>query len=186
MKVISVKKGEDCVRFSVEVEIDCEGLRVNSFLYGGVTDRIINGIRVQMVEDPDSDHTYHLFGKQCKYNKFKELYSELFSDKFDDFEDKIDDLSINSLQEVYPHQPRYMSDPDRTSIINHFIKKCPVISDINSDKDYYTQVWDIVNTLHGTEDAVKSESFETIRNGKKITTYGIPTKKLTDILQKNV
>ena len=173
MKVTKVTRNEDYVRFSLNMEMESEGLKVKTHVNGGLSKvTIANMHDLQIIEDPDFDHEFSLFGESVKYSGFQETYSKLFNKEWDDFIEELDELANEQLRKEFPRNLYNISDKDRLKCLEAVISNltCTRCTDGNL---YYTKTW-LVHSLLSTTTVpfpVVSKGFTLESNG--IRGYGM-------------
>ena len=103
MKLVNLKHNEDYVRFNKDLTIKVNDLiTVEASICGGVSniDSKLFG-KVIVLEDPDICPTYYIGGKKTKYQGFKNLYSQLFQDNYDDFIRHIEQFAENEVLNTF-------------------------------------------------------------------------------------
>lgn len=173
MKVTKVKKCNDYVRFMIEVELEKKGLQIQANICGGLNDNVINGVRVQFIEDPEYDYIYKLFGEETDHHEFRELYNRLFNDSIDKLEDQMEAMCEKELHRVYPHAVQNLTYREKIKIAEETIKSCTIVES-KSGKLFYTQnFYALIQTLQSIDLAtpITTEGFNI--SGKPNKIWGI-------------
>lgn len=181
MKVTKVSRGTDYVRFSFEIEMECDGLSVVTQVNGGLSTVNVLGHDIQLIEDPDFEHEFSLFGEEVKYKGFKDIYSTLFNKKWDDFIEELDKLAIKEINNQIPLSLGNLSIKDRLRYLDNIVSECPKV--IGKDGlVYITKSW-FVHTLLcslNVPNQVISSGF-TLRDGERA--YGMNLNDVIDNIE---
>lgn len=182
MKVTKVTKNTDYVRFSVNLELEREGLKVLADVTGGLIEETIAGIKVQFIEDPDVEVNFKLFGEEVDYLEFKGIYSKLFKKSFESFEKEIKTLCIDEVNSVYTHSLVNLSHMAKIAILEEMMKKSKVVTSHN-DIEYYTNVHNVYEIIHtiATYDGIVPTIFKV--DGRKRNYYGMKCNELNEALK---
>lgn len=176
MIVKKVTKREDYVRFSIELEIETEGLKVVTEVYGGIIEKVIKGVRIQFLEDPDPNHEFYLLGQRTDLKEFKILYDRLFKGTYSDLEEKLNKLSIETVAKMYPYEASNISLSDKLLLSRSIIKDAKIIVSKESYK-YYQGCYELIYILNSVEgiDEIKNVLFIN-KDGNRV--YGVLTMEM--------
>lgn len=181
MKVTKVSRGTDYVRFLFEIEMECDGLSVVTQVNGGLSTVNVLGDDIQLIEDPEPEHKFSLFGEEVKYKGFKDIYSTLFNKKWDDFIEELDELAIKEINNHFPKSVDNLSIKDRLRYLDNIVSECPKV--IGKDGlVYITKSW-FVHTLLcslNVPNQVISSGF-TLRDGERA--YGMNLNDVIDNIE---
>lgn len=181
MKVTKVSRGKDYVRFGFEMTMESEGLSANVIVNGGLSTVTVLNTEIQIIEDPEFEYEFSLFGEEVKYIGFKEMYSKLFNKKWDDFIEELDELATTEMNKHFPKSLDNLSIKDRLRYLESVISECP--REIGNDGlVYITKSWFIHTLLHSMNvpNKVVSAGF-TKRDGARA--YGMNLNDVIDNLE---
>ena len=127
MKLVNLKHNEDYVRFSKSLTV-----KINEFItaeidiYGGVgrIDSKLFGT-VIVLEDPDPCTTYYVGGKKTKSNGFKNLYDELFQDKYVDFVADLEKFAENEVLKTFDNSINTLTKKQKIKLLQEQVDLMP-------------------------------------------------------------
>lgn len=119
MKVLKVSRGQDYVRFSLNVELEVSpGLVVKSDVYGDFTKVPSLYGDITRIEDPELNNEYFLFGKKTKYVEFQKMYNDLFCEEFNSFVERTDKVILKATYGSFENTIDTFSKRAQVEIIN--------------------------------------------------------------------
>ena len=178
MELVKFKDNADYVRFSksltvkvnefITVEADCFGglMTIDSELFGKVID----------LEDPETETTYYVGGKQTKYQGFKELYGKLFQDNFEDFQSSVYNFVENQVLSTYKNNINSLTTKQKIKLLREQIDLAPKFESSCGKTIVYRQ-WSINRVLYSLKiKYIPSIQYVEINSDK--TRYGVPLLQL--------
>ena len=79
MKVVKIKKYDDYVRFSFNIDTENgKGLEFKTQVCGGIVKNKIGKFSFIEIEDMDFETEFKVFGEYTDYRKFQEFYKNLY------------------------------------------------------------------------------------------------------------
>lgn len=181
MKVTKVIRNKDYVRFGFEIEMESEGLSVTSNVTGGLSTVTVLDVDIHLIEDPDFEYEFSIFGEKVNYQGFKEIYSKLFNKKWDDFIEELDKLSHKEITNHFPKSIDNLSIEDRLMYLDSVVNGCPKV--IGKDGlVYITESWLVHTLLYSLKapNKVISSGF-TQKDGKNA--YGMNLNNVTENIE---
>lgn len=183
MKLVNIEHGEDYVRFSksltikvndlITVEADCCGgvSKIDSKLFG----------KVITLEDPDTCPTFYVGGKKTKYQGFKELYNQLFTDDYETFAASIDLFVEDKILSTYDNGINSLTTKQKIKLLREQIDIMPRFESSRGQIIVYRQ-WEVNEVLNSLNAGyMSSEKYERL-NGEG-SNYGVELWKLEKLYQ---
>lgn len=102
MKIKSIKRNEDFVRFSFDVVVQESSALIVTITVCGSLEKLSGTSYVLPYVDDLDWTTIEFLGKPVKYKEFKVMYDKLFKESFTEFEARVDKLAESAIHREIP------------------------------------------------------------------------------------
>lgn len=126
MKIKSIKRNEDYVRFNFDVVVqESEALKITVGIYGNI-EALSGSNYVLPYVDDWGWNTIEFLGKPVKCKEFKEMYNKLFKESFTELEARVDKLAESAIHHEIPNS---LKNASKKSVIALFTSRWKEVHD---------------------------------------------------------